>query len=396
VQDVLVQALPTDHAPAAAAAAALLGEIGTADLLHNRPGRFSALVEAAVHKDRRVRLAALETILKLKPPGPYPGSSDVLASLAFLISNGGAPRAVVVDPRIGEARRLGGLLSAAGYDVEVTNDGHVLNKLAFRQSDCELVLISTDLGKLATSLTLKELRQDPRTGKLPVALVGSPGAELELAKKNAVGDPLSMEMVRPDNAKDMQFQVNLLLARLGRSANSPEVRKAQTEKALALVVELAKQQGQLRDARRAQLADKKVEIPAELLAAGLYDFTRIEKALFLALHVPDLAPAAAEALGQAGAPHAQRALVNLVNVGTTNLEDRQAAAKAFAESVRRWGTLLTTVEIQQQYNFYNNAMATKAPEHEALAVILDAIEEKGGAVKPVEPAAEDVPPPPAK
>jgi hypothetical protein len=61
------------------------------------------------------------------------------------------------------------------------------------------------------------------------------------------------------------------------------------------------------------------------------------------------------------------------------LEARQAAAVAFARSVRQHGLLLSRGEILEQYAIYNANEGRDANTHAVLGAILDAIEQKGDA-----------------
>ncbi|MGH7192293.1 MAG: hypothetical protein ACREJM_02025, partial [Candidatus Saccharimonadales bacterium] len=67
VADLLEFTLATGHSVAAAMAAQALGELAGADLLYHRQPQPSVLVEAARNGDRRVRFAALTSIMRLKP-----------------------------------------------------------------------------------------------------------------------------------------------------------------------------------------------------------------------------------------------------------------------------------------------------------------------------------------
>ena len=90
MNEVLTYALKNHHVGAEIMAAAILGRIGTArDALRLGAG-LAPLVRAAGDSDRRVRMAALEAIVRLQPDGPFPGSSQVLDSLCFFAATGGA------------------------------------------------------------------------------------------------------------------------------------------------------------------------------------------------------------------------------------------------------------------------------------------------------------------
>ena len=77
-----------------------------------------------------------------------------------------------------------------------------------------------------------------------------------------------------------------------------------------------------------------------------------------------------------GTPAAQRALVNLASEGALSVEQRKEASKAFEEAIARSGTLLTTAEIQQQYDRYNASENQPVESQQILGQILDAIEDR--------------------
>ncbi|NQT14708.1 MAG: HEAT repeat domain-containing protein, partial [Planctomycetes bacterium] len=118
VEDLLRYALKSGHAPVATAAARILGREGNSETLLCRQARAGPLARATCDADRRVRLAAVEAILQLKPPQAFAGSSRVMGTLTYLASSGGAPRALVAGPRTAESQRVGGYLVALGYELD--------------------------------------------------------------------------------------------------------------------------------------------------------------------------------------------------------------------------------------------------------------------------------------
>ena len=56
---------------------------------------------------------------------------------------------------------------------------------------------------------------------------------------------------------------------------------------------------------------------------------------------------------------------------------RQAAAAAFALSVRQFGLRLSPSEISLQYDRYNQSVALDKPTQQLLGGLLDVIEKKG-------------------
>lgn len=353
--DAVRYSLAHGHSPAATAAIQVLGEKGTADLLntpaYSDSSRYSVFIQAARHEDRRLRAAAIEAVAKLKPEQMYPGASMILESAGNLVAALGRPRAVVVDGNITLARRMAGMLASLGYDAEATTDRREMLKLAAR-GDCELVLIGMTMGELQAKLALRSLRNDGRTAALPVGMVASPD-HIRDAIAAAEEDKLTGSVIRPPDAEAMQFQIDLLYKQLGRVRIDTAERNKLAQRAVAVLAELSKNPG------------------------VMYDLKRVVPQLTLALYVPELSAQAAAALGNIGSAEAQSALVDVASNSILDIAIRKAAAAAFDASVRRkWGTLLTTRQIVQQYERYNASETADAETQQVLGAILDSLEHK--------------------
>ena len=67
-----------------------------------------------------------------------------------------------------------------------------------------------------------------------------------------------------------------------------------------------------------------------------------------------------------GTAHSQRSLLDLANLSAQPLETRQAAADAFAASMRRFGIRLSSDELLRQYDLYNDNAGRNADTHVVL------------------------------
>jgi hypothetical protein len=162
--------------------------------------------------------------------------------------------------------------------------------------------------------------------------------------------PMSTDQ-RSFSARDaMDLQTKQLLSRAGASVVSLEERKAQALQALDWLTELSAKPG------------------------GFYDLRKAEEPAAAALGTSDLSEKAGEVLAHLGTNRGQRALVDRASRATLPLDARQAAAKAFSESVARHGTLLTTGEVLMQYDRYNQSAKLDKDTQAVLASILDTIE----------------------
>ena len=105
IEDLLAYAVAERLHAAAAAAAQILGQIGHVDMLTRGGSVPTPLVAAATHSDRRLAMAAIDSVMKLDPTEPFPSASQVIDDLGFFARSYGVPRVLVVHPRSDEAAR---------------------------------------------------------------------------------------------------------------------------------------------------------------------------------------------------------------------------------------------------------------------------------------------------
>jgi hypothetical protein len=349
VEDLLAYALKNGHAPVAATAARILGREGDAETLLYRQARAAPLARATCDADRRVRLAAVEAILQLKPEQAFAGSSRVMETLAYVASSGGAPRALVAGSRTSESQRVGGYLVGLGYELETATSGREAIRKLLSSPDYELALVDSALGKPTVDFFLQELRHDCRTAKLPVGVLARAG-QLARARLLTRRDPLAEAFPRPHTADVVQWQVERVLGLLGRDRILAAERERQAAQSLKLLADLTG--GDLK----------------------FYDLRGAEDAALAALFVPPRAADAVVVLGNLSTPKSQRTLVDLASRWTQPIEIRAAAAQAFRRSIEQKGILLTTDQIRLQYDRYNQSETLDANSQQVLGLILDSIE----------------------
>lgn len=337
------------HPAAATAVVRILGRKATWDQLLNSGEHFTPLVQAARHGDRRLRLAALEAIVRLRPQQGFAGSSQVPEALAFFTATTGNRRVLVGGTSAEKALQSAGGLMASGFQIDVAPNGRETLRQALACPDYEFALIDVTIGDPTADLLLQYLRRDQRTADLPVGLVARDGF-WERTEQLSRRTPLVTAVWRAHDAKAIQWQAGQLAAMAGRDATPFAVRQAQSVFAMQLLAELAHAEGRFYDLRRIQ--------PQAL--AGLGNPTLVDRAI-----------AVAEALGT---PESQRALVELASSHAEAIKVRQAAAAAFDVSIQHHGILLTTVEILRQYERYNQSEKHDRPTQLVLGAVLDSIE----------------------
>lgn len=368
VNALLAESLRTGHPSAAANAVRVLGDLGDVSILQGTAGHPSPLVEALKSDDRRVRFMALRSILKLNPQEPFPGSSFVTKALKTFLLTAGEPRAVVAGPSLREDQRLAGLLMESGFAAESVDAIGNVQRVLNEDSDSEVLLLDIRYAAMTSGELLAKLRRDARTAKLPIGVVYSPydrahptpldnaGGIIVTPDDQQLAEALARRfarvqpILRPQEPSDLASQLHWLLESQTASAVPKEERLTQARFALAWVRRLAEQRSKL------------------------YEVAQLEPAVRALLPFEAYTADAAATLVALGTATGQRDLVNLASNEIVPLAQREAAAKAFAESVARHGVLLTKVEIQLQYDRYNASKTADAETQQLLSGILDALE----------------------
>ena len=345
----LVEAMETGHVPAAVIAVRRLATVESPESLSS--GEVSPMVKAMQHPDRRLRLAAVGAILDLNPTVPFPGAGRLVDTLSFFASSRGRSQALVVGPQISLLQTLVGELTAAGFKVDTAVTGREAMRLLLANPDYEVLFVDAALNKPDVDSFLQQLRRDPRTALLPVAVMAREGYR-EKADRVAEKIPHSAAFPRPHDEKAVKWQLAELRKLAGDSAVSPSARLSQAADALSRLAAVGESGGAIFDVRKAR------------------------KAVTAALKSPESMKSAVRVLSTIPTPESQETLVDLASRKGLPLEIRQAAAKAFCENVQRYGVQLTVPRIQKQYDRYNASRELDKPTQELLASILDVIEDK--------------------
>jgi hypothetical protein len=93
---------------------------------------------------------------------------------------------------------------------------------------------------------------------------------------------------------------------------------------------------------------------------------------------PQLNASVCQTLGNLGTPHAQQQLVDIASQNELPLEIRQTAVAALQNAFARRGILLTTEQIQRQYDRYNASETLASETQQVLSAVIDAIEGPSG------------------
>jgi hypothetical protein len=360
VTEVLADALVANYGRAAVAAADELGRRKVPSVLHTANGQPAPLAEALSHANRHVRFAALRAIMAIDPASPYPGSSQLPESLVWFAQAAGERRALVAMPTNLQASDIAGMLVAQGLEADTTNRGRDALHLARDRTDLEMILVDLDILTPGIRQVLYELRIDPATAQIPIAVLAADG-RLEAAAKLASEHERVLATSRPHSTEVAARIVDELSRLAGHGAAAAQERATQGAQAIAWLTQL--------------LSSNRT----------FYDLTRVAPAIEAALYRPNTSTTAVTALAKLGTPESQRTLVNLASRSSLAAGARQHAAEAFRENVRAHGVLLTTDEIHDQYDRYNASATADTQTQAILGALLDTIESRRDSHRPVPP-----------
>ncbi len=255
------------HPAAATVAARLLGQMGKAEEVLYQGEKPAPLALALRHPDRRLRMAALEAIVRLRPSKPFAGAGYVPGALQFFAASRGTRHALVATPNADETRELAGMLAAAGYQCGTALNGRDLLRLAAQSPDYELALIDVSIDRPEIAMLLQQLRHDERSASLRVGLIARSGY-LERAERLARQDPLALAFSRPHDDASLRWQLAQLATLAPREFVGFETRQRQAAQALDLWAEANRSSSQLYDLRRVQDARDHGTLQSEVSRQG--------------------------------------------------------------------------------------------------------------------------------
>jgi CheY-like chemotaxis protein len=346
---VLNAAMKHDFPHAAAAAAAVLGQRRDASVLYAVAPTPAPLADALIYPNRRVRFAALQAIMALDPETSFPGASRVPEMLGYFATGASQRRAVVAMPGAIHATTLAGRLTSLGIEADPTTRGGQAVAAAQQSADLEMVLVDVDIDGPGIRDVLYALRSEPATGQVPIGLLATK-SRLDAAHRIAGEHQRVVAFPRPQSDAALQELVGRLNAVSDRDPVTPQ--------------------------DRAQMAGAALDWLGQLLARNhtFYDLHRQAPVIEAALYLPPLTERSMKALVLLGTPESQRALVDFASHQSVPIDARDAAARAFAESVQRHGILLTAEEILRQYDRYNASASLDAATQKVLGSLLDTLE----------------------
>ncbi|MBQ9456138.1 MAG: hypothetical protein IJU53_10775 [Thermoguttaceae bacterium] len=442
----LSECLDSQFYDAAILAVLALGENGDESILQSNAERknlkvdptlmtqnsdsYSLLVKAIQSPNRLLRFAALQTIMKLNPQKPYPGSSRVIETMAWFLNTTGRSEVLVGAKNSAEATFIGGRFFKFGFNFDTgTNIKEIVGK-ALESSDYTAILMNVELLANEADLLLQQLKLDPRTADIPLVLLASPD-DFKTAELMSHRIPKCIWFPIPARDEDIQLLITAINQIKTSVKLTPEQRVVQTRATLVWASEIMRthqggwaerlpirasetpnssildesQEGS--EEPKAETADpskdpqqeeiqslldeaKKRE-PVNLLTeiktdnrpglsidwgkpAALYDVTPLVSPVLKLYFNPEFLKESLEVLRWIGSPRAQQSLAFIGTSGTFSYSASKRAARILRENTLRYGVLLKTQAISDLYDLYNNTPEKNVKLLEVRGMVLDALE----------------------
>ena len=352
VELTLKRAINLELIPAAIACCELLENFGTEANLTRHATRPGPLVNAILFGDRFLQYAAFEAITKIDPQQAYAGSSYVTSLATYLAQSENRASAVVGHNQLEAGQTLAAALSSSGVVGKSASSSREFFRQATSSPDIEMLFVTDTLTLPHYSELIQQLRNDWRTRRLPIAFMFR---DFERRKRVSFRFPDDdLLLLVPFSDEPSQVATNVVnLSELydpWRISNVDRRRHA-----AAAVRWLAK-------------------VSSDRERYHFYDLGANHDSLAKLLYFPGFAEEGSKILASLGTPSSQRELVNFASQSGLPVGDREKVVEAFADSVETGGTLLTTVEIQRQYDRYNASKTDSEESQKLLGTILDVIE----------------------
>ena len=356
IDTLLAQAVRLHLYPAGVACCQILKENPDSSLMYRLDGKPSSLVQAITSGDRYLQFAAFEAIQAIGPKSGFMGSSFVLDFAVNVSQSNRQPIALIAHPDPNTALTYAGAVNLNGLVGMATTSGHSLFEIATTNPDVEVILLSDKINYPRSRSLIRQLRNDWRTREVPIGLLYTDVDQGQRLVRDMESDKLFAAMPFSTDPKLVETHLARLLTRIRPYRVTQFDRQRHAQNAIEWLAKIAENRREYR----------------------FYNLARHEEALNGLLFQPGLEALAAKILASLGTPSAQRQLVDFASQTSLPVESRKRAVNAFSQSLKNRGTMLTSDQIQKQYDRYNASAKQPKSTQEILGAILDAIEANRG------------------
>lgn len=224
--------------------AVLLGRSGDVSFCVG-DGKPSVLVQAATAKDRRLRFAALKSIVDLAPTVPYAGSSGVTSALIDFTTSLGKRKAIVALPQLDLIGLTGNYLSDGNVLTVPAQTGGEIIASAQTDADVEFVLAVSYVKKPDLRTVAQTLAADYRTADIPIIVASEDETRTDQALRYGEGEKNASVFILPFDKESGKRGVKELFEKTDPRQVPADVRLARSKEGIRLLEKLRKTGGDL-------------------------------------------------------------------------------------------------------------------------------------------------------
>ena len=327
-----------------------LRESGNESLVYSK-NVASPIVNATVCPNRRVRYAALSSIVGWNPERPYIGATQVGRALEWFATSTGEKIVVVACPKLQDCSILARPLKELGYKTIPVTTGREAILAAQSSADVEFVLADAHISGPDARAIAQTLSADVRTADAPLLVATASDADDSKAGVLVGRESNALVYPKPYDLTSCSMAIQSLFDRT-KPNQVPAEQRAQQGKAAALAfLELLKTR------------------------PDVYEFTRANDLIAKFLNNPATFEIGLEYAASVPTNYAQTALVQTIGDSRFSMSDRRQALDAFRKQLAANGSLMRENEVAKMYDRYNASEKEDAETQKLLSDMLDAYEQ---------------------
>jgi CheY-like chemotaxis protein len=303
-----------------------------------------------------IRYSALSAIARLDPKTKYAGAELVLETAVELAGLGSGPQALVIgnspDLRMAAANMLA---QQTGQQAVAVATGREALKELNQNDPIEMIVISDRVSDLSLFELMQRLRNSRQGRSLPIAVLTNELYQHELRFVETTPGVVAAPLTR--DPAQAQRVLSQLWSTLDTKPLSSDERSELATTAGNFLAKMAEQPDvysfyPLRDWSTRLLGQ----------ANGLNPQGKLS------------------VLSVLGTPDSQHRLIESVGRAGLSTDERMQIARAFGSSVKRFGTLLSSGDVELAYELYNRLGPQDPGTARALGLVLDYIEAQDGKI----------------
>jgi hypothetical protein len=174
VANTLDRALQENRLPVILGTVRALGELGDIRAAKSVNRQEPGLLRALYYPDRRVQVAAADTLLSLPTTTSYRNGARLVEVLRRVVGGDGGARALIGCFDQGQAQKIADAVRQAGFEPEIKNTGREVLRRLKAAGDVDIVILDQAIPDPPLPYMLGQLRADCDVGLLPVFITVEP------------------------------------------------------------------------------------------------------------------------------------------------------------------------------------------------------------------------------